>query len=77
MRDITPPHLACTVGFSCTRVIEDGDDLIVIAKRVHPSLVPQFYVASDEEAVRISKDYFPGLTIGTVQPKDHLEAFRK
>ncbi len=57
MKNLTPSHLRCAPGLSCPAVHEDGDDLVIVGRREHPSLHPDLNVEAGEEIIRISKAY--------------------
>lgn len=70
MREITPPHLACSLG-GCPATFRDNDDLIVIGAIEDKTTFPhRDRIGHFEEAVRI-KGYFR-----KVRHRDHLEEFR-
>ena len=63
MKEITPKHLRCTIG-ACPGVFEvEGNDLIVIGKKISSALNEEIgsRVGEDEFAVRISRDFFSEL----------------
>lgn len=59
MKNVTPDDVACSVGY-CPTVYNDGDDLVIIGKRIPEELMQQLEgkVGDDEYVIRISKAFF-------------------
>lgn len=60
MKEITPAHLRCAIG-TCSAVYEvDGDDLLVIGKKITSELNEkiQSRVGEDEFAILINREFF-------------------
>jgi hypothetical protein len=63
MKEITPAHLRCAIG-TCPAVYEvDGDDLLVVGKKITSELNEkiQSRVGEGEFAVLINREFFSEL----------------
>ena len=59
LNDITPHDLRCTVDQKCLTVYEDGEDLVIIGKKLSEKClsVIKNKIGDDEYAIRIPKKY--------------------